>query len=169
MPRRPVVVRHVLAAPPQRVFDLFTQGPQLSRWFCDAADSDVTQGGEVHAAWVDEEGEGWDRVGVWTELDPPYRGTLTWLDEEGEADPDPPALVDDVQVILPIEGQEAPPPREPDTFRFAIAPHPQGSMVTVISPLPTSSVQLRDEVLIDAVQQGWNQAFAELDALLQQE
>jgi uncharacterized protein YndB with AHSA1/START domain len=169
MARRPVAVRHVLAAPPERVFALFTQGPELSKWFCDAAESEVKLGGEVHAAWVDEEGEGWDRVGVWTELDPPYRGTLTWLDEEDEADPNPPALVDDVQVILPIEGEAPQPAREPDTFRFAIAPHANGSMVTVISPLPNASVQLRDEVLIDAVQQGWQQAFAELDALLQQE
>ncbi len=163
MPRRTVVVRRALPAPPQRIFALFTDGSELSRWFCDKAESDVRQGGTIHAAWVDEEGQPWDRVGYWSELDPPYRATLTWLDEDDLAANSSQALVDDRQVVIPVP--QAP---DPETFRFAIAPHAQGSMVTIISPLPPANPNVRDEVLMDAVQQGWDQALTALDALLRE-
>lgn len=162
----PVVIRHVLPAPPQQIWQLFTSGEQLARWFCDAADSDVRIGGEVHAAWVDEDGEHWDRVGVWTDLDPPYRATLEWLDDDEVTAPQE-ALTGDMQVVVGAPEADVPAtPKPRDSLRFAIAPHPQGSTVTVLSPLPQTTIAIREDVLREAAQQGWRKAFEELEQLL---
>jgi hypothetical protein len=140
--RQPAVVRSFLRAKPAQVWTLFTEGAQLARWFCNACDSDAKLGGYVHAAWLDDDGETWDRVGTWTELSPPSDdnpgcfGTLTWL--EGD-----------------------------DSFRFAVAPSGSGSVLTVISPLPNSDVDLREDVLLDAATQGWQRTFELLDELVQ--
>ena len=71
--RRPVVVRHTLPAPPERVFRLFTTSGDLQRWFCDAVDTEPREGGLLHAAWQDDEGEPWDRMGRFVVFEPPRR------------------------------------------------------------------------------------------------
>ena len=137
---RPIIVRSPLPGTPAQVFQLVTDGTQLARWFCDACEAEPRLGGDIHAAWIDEEGETWERVGVWEEYDAPYRATLRWYATEEGA--------------------------EPEDLKFAVAPHPLGAMLTVISPPPQSEVALRPEVLEDAAQQGWHQCFQALEALL---
>lgn len=171
---RPVIVRQVLPAAPARVFALFTEGPELARWFCDAADSDVRPGGEVHAAWVDEDGEPWDRIGLWRELEPPHLAVLEWLDDDSDgsegdgSEGEGLALTGSTQVVIPaadaLENSAEPARRE--LLRVAIAPHPDGSMVTVVSPPMKAHPTIRPEVLQQAVQQGWEQTLQRLAELL---
>ncbi len=150
---QPVIVRKFLTATPERVYELFTSSSGLSAWFCDHAVSDVAVGGYVHAKWQDEDGEAWERLGTWTELDPPFTATLTWLGAQpGQAEAEP----------APDDDQLA------DSFRFAIAPQAHGCVVTVLTPLPQTEVPVRADVLLDAIRQGWDLAFAELDMYLQQ-
>ncbi len=153
---RPVILRSPLPGTPEQVFALLTEGAELTKWFCDACDSDARLGGEIHAAWVDEDGEPWDRVGIWVEFDAPHRLTLRWLPVQTAAD-------------LAVTGEE-PDAAEPehDELKFAIAPHPRGAMLTVLSPTPTVDTPMRPEVLEDATQQGWQQCFQLLEQLLAQ-
>lgn len=143
---RQVIARSPLPGTPEQVFALITDGARLAEWFCDACDSDARLGGEVHAAWTDEEGESWDRVGVWSEFDAPYRVTLQWLAVQTADQPDQTSTVDEL--------------------KFAVAPHPRGCMLTVISPLPNVDTPVRPEVLEDAAQQGWQQCFQLLEQIL---
>lgn len=141
---RPLIVRSPLPGSPEAVFALLTQGQGLALWFCDACESEARLGGEVHAVWRDDDGEPWDRVGVWAEFDAPHQATLRWLD----ANPD---------------GAEATPP---DELKFAIAPHPLGAMLTVLSPLPQGQAAIRQEVLEEVTQRGWQECFRALSQLL---
>jgi uncharacterized protein YndB with AHSA1/START domain len=152
MPRA-VIIRSPLPGTPEQVFALLTEGAHLARWFCDACDSDAQLGGEVHASWTDEDDEPWDRVGVWVEFDAPYRLTLRWLP---------------VQTAADLANPEAPPadPEAHDELKFAIAPHPMGAMLTVLSPPPQVETQMRWEVLEEATQRGWQQCFQLLEQLL---
>lgn len=161
---RPVIIRSPLPGTPEQVFALLTEGAQLAKWFCDACDSDARLGGEVHAAWVDEDGEPWDRVGVWAEFDVPFRLTLRWLPVQTAADL---ALTGDQQVVVPA-ADAAPSEPEYDELKFAIAAHPRGAMLTVLSPTPVVDIPMRPEVLEDATQQGWHQCFQLLEQLLAQ-
>ncbi len=161
---RPVIVRSPLAGSPEQVFALLTESVHLARWFCDACDSDARLGGEVHAAWVDEEGEPWDRVGVWMEFDAPHRLTLRWLPVETAADQ---AVTGNQQITLPAADASVEAPQF-DELKFAIAPHPRGAMLTVLSPTPVVDTPMRPEVLEDATQQGWNQCFQLMEQLLTQ-
>ena len=163
MPRS-VIIRSPLPGTPEQVFALLTTGENLAQWFCDACDSDARLGGEVHASWVDEEGEPWERVGIWVEFDAPHRLTLRWLPVQTAADL---ALTDAQQVVIPAADAE---PAEPehDELKFAIAAHPNGAMLTVLSPTPAVDVPMRPEVLEDATQQGWFQCFQLLEQMLAQ-
>ncbi len=158
---RPVIIRSPLPGTPEQVFDLLTAGDRLAQWFCDACDSDARLGGEVHASWVDEDGEPWDRVGIWTEFDAPHRLTLRWLAVQTAADL---AVTGDQHIAIDA------PPAEPeaDELKFAIAPHPRGAMLTVLSPTLVAETPMRAEVLEDATQKGWQQCFQLLEQLLAQ-
>ncbi len=158
---RPVIIRSPLPGTPEQVFDLLTAGDRLAQWFCDACDSDARLGGEVHASWVDEDGEPWDRVGIWTEFDAPHRLTLRWLAVQTAADL---AVTGDQHIAIDA------PPAEPeaDELKFAIAPHPRGAMLTVLSPTLVAETPMRAEVLEDVTQKGWQQCFQLLEQLLAQ-
>ncbi len=150
------IVREPLPVAPERAFALFTRSTELVRWFCHQADSQEQPGGEVHASWLDEDGEPWDRVGRWIAFEPPHLAVLEWFDVEtaGPQDPQP-------------DPETPVPPARRDILRIAIAPDEQeGCVVTVMSPLLQSSVQLRGDVAADAVRHGWLMAFAELRILL---
>lgn len=141
----PVIVRSPLPGTPQQVFALLTESEHLTKWFCDACESDPRLGGEVHAGWIDEEGESWDRVGVWQDFEPPSvngggRATLRWLAVNDES--------------------------QPEDLKFALAPHPLGSMLIVMSPLPQVETPVRREILEEAAQKGWQQCFQALEHLL---
>ena len=154
MPRA-VIIRSPLPGTPEQVFALLTEGAHLATWFCDACDSDPRLGGEVHASWTDEDDEQWDRVGVWAEFDAPHRLTLRWLP---------------VQTAADLEQADAPPiePEAHDELKFAIAPHPMGAMLTVLSPPPHVETPMRWEVLEETTQRGWQQCFQVLEQLLAQ-
>ncbi|MSQ84046.1 MAG: SRPBCC domain-containing protein [Myxococcales bacterium] len=145
--RSHVVVRQPLPAPPERVFALFTTSIGLQSWFCDEAVSDPVVNGEVHASWHDEDGEQWARVGRWVELTPPCVAVVEWYA---------------VQTGTAADEQ----PQASDYWRIAIAPADGASMVTVVSPILTSEVAMRAEVLSDAAKTGWEQTFSALRALL---
>ena len=158
---RPVIIRSPLPGTPEQVFDLLTAGDRLAQWFCDACDSDARLGGEVHASWVDEDGEPWDRIGIWTEFDAPHRLTLRWLAVQTAADL---AVTGDQQIAIGAPAAEP----EADELKFAIAPHPRGAMLTVLSPTLVVETPMRAEVLEDATQKGWQQCFQLLEQLLAQ-
>ena len=160
MPRL-VIIRSPLPGTPEQVFALLTTGEHLAKWFCDACDSDAQLGGEVHAGWTDEDGEPWDRVGVWVEFDAPHRLTLRWLPVQTAADL---AIVGDAQVVVGAPDAEP----EHDELKFAIAPHPHGAMLTVLSPPPQIETPMRWEILEETTQRGWQQCFQVLEQLLAQ-
>lgn len=154
------IVREPLPVAPERAFELFTRGSELVRWFCHEADSQEQPNGEVHASWLDEDGEPWDRVGRWVAFEPPHLAVLEWFDVETAGA----ELTQDLAVA-----EELPPPRR-DILRIAIAPDDEdGCVVTVMSPLLQSGAALRGDIAADAVRHGWLMAFAELRILLASE
>lgn len=152
---RMAIVREPLPVAPARAFELFTSSAELVRWFCHEVQSEQRAGGEVHASWLDEDGEPWDRVGRWIAFDPPNLAVLEWFDvETAQAEP------------AEALSEPAEPARR-DILRIAIAPDDQdGCVVTIMSPLLQSAAQLRGDVAADAVRHGWLMAFAELRILL---
>lgn len=177
---RQVIVRKLLPLPPERVFALFSEGPELAKWFCDSADTEALPLGELHCLWLDEDGEPWERVGRFLVFEPPSLLTIEWFDvltkaEAGEGtSADPQVLADGQSVVLrvgeaevPTEepvaagGQEDAGDRQRETLQVAIAAYPGGAMVTVISPLLHDS-SMRPEIQHDAVRAGWEAAFEAL-------
>lgn len=148
--RSHVIVRQPLPAPPERVFDLFCQGEQLQQWFCDDAESDPQLNGEVHAQWQDEDGQMWARVGRWQEFERPHVLALEWFAVQTADNPDAT-------------------PQPSELLRIGIAPHENGSFVTVVSPLLTAETPIRAQILHDAARMGWEATFQALRELLQAE
>lgn len=180
---RQVIVRKLLPLPPDRVFALFSEGPELAKWFCDSADTETLPLGELHCLWLDEDGEPWERVGRFLVFEPPSLLTIEWFDvltraEVGEGTGgDPHVLADGQSVVLQVSEPEpsaveqatssAPqqsPDRQRETLQVAIAAYPGGAMVTVISPLLHDS-SMRPEIQHDAVRAGWEAAFEALSQL----
>ncbi len=174
-----VVVRKELPLPAERVFALFSQGPELTRWFCDGADTETNLLGELHCMWLDEDGEPWERVGRFTVWQPPNLLTIEWYDVLTQADPAQSSsshvLADGQSIVLQVPQEEPaeaaaeqtpdPEPNKPrETLQVAIAPYFEGSMVTVISPLLHDST-MRPEIQHDAVRAGWEAAFEALASL----
>ncbi|MBM4344420.1 MAG: SRPBCC domain-containing protein [Deltaproteobacteria bacterium] len=148
---RQVIVRHALPGPPDRVFALFTSAAGLQSWFCDAAESVEALNGDVHAAWHDEEGATWERIGRWVVFDPPRVAVLEWYGVQTAGK----NAGDDGQLAA-------------DYWRIAVAPGDDGagSVVTVVSPLVASEVAVRPELLADAARVGWDATFGALRELL---
>lgn len=173
-----MIVRKLIPLPPERVFALFSEGPELAKWFCDSADTETMPLGELHCLWLDEDGEPWERVGRFVVFEPPSLLTIEWFDvltkaEVGEgAAGDPHVLADGQSIVLQVgEPEPTMPTAEPsdtpgtlgprETLQVAIAAYPGGAMVTVISPLLHDS-SMRPEIQHDAVRAGWEAAFEAL-------
>ena len=151
------IVRESLPVDAARAFEMFTRSTELVRWFCDQADSQEQPNGEVHASWLDEDGEAWDRVGRWIAFEPPHLAVLEWFEVETA-----PPTADG-----PSETDQPLPPARRDILRIAIAPEEEGGCtVTVMSPLLQSGTALRGDIAAEAVRHGWRMAFAELRILL---
>ena len=71
----PVVCTVEIAAPCERVFELFTTPEELVRWWPDAAAFDAREGGEIR---LDFEGRG-SVSGTVTRFDPPSGLGFTWI------------------------------------------------------------------------------------------
>ena len=71
----PVVQTVEIAAPPERVFSLFTDPEQLVRWWPDAARLAPRVGGRIE---LEFEGRG-DVTGEITRYEPPYALGFTWV------------------------------------------------------------------------------------------
>ena len=71
----PVVQTVEIGAPPQRVFELFTDPEQLVRWWPDVARLEPRVGGRIE---LEFEGRG-DVTGEITRYEPPYALAFTWV------------------------------------------------------------------------------------------
>lgn len=71
----PVVQTIEIAAPPERVFELFTDPAELVRWWPDAARLEPRLGGRIE---LEFEGRG-DVSGEITRYEPPYGLGFTWI------------------------------------------------------------------------------------------
>jgi len=63
--------RTELAAPPEHVFAALTEGPHLSRWFCDEAESDAAAGGRLILKWSRPGSSSQAFEGRWVVFRPP--------------------------------------------------------------------------------------------------
>ena len=84
-PELELVVRRLIAATPERLFDAWTDPQQLVRWWgpmgvrCSDASVDLRVGGEYRIANALPDGSTvWIR-GVFEEIDPPHRLVYSWL------------------------------------------------------------------------------------------
>jgi uncharacterized protein YndB with AHSA1/START domain len=71
----PVVQTVEIGAPPERVFELFTDPEQLVRWWPDVARLEPRVGGRIE---LEFEGRG-DVTGEITRYEPPYALAFTWV------------------------------------------------------------------------------------------
>ena len=89
---RTLRVERLIAAPPERVFDLWTEPDQLTKWWgpdgFDTPESamDVRPGGRWRTTMRSPEGNLYTVSGVYREIDPPRRLVFTWGwdDENGK-------------------------------------------------------------------------------------
>lgn len=149
-PPQQVIVRQTIGADPATVFALFTHHRHLEQWFCDEAQSDERLGGEVHAVWADDDGEGsHERVGHWVAWEPPHLAVVEWFGVQTAQDE--------------TKNTEKLPS---DFWRVAIAPHPDGCMVTVVSPVLRSEGTVRPQVLYDSAKMGWEMVLQGMGDLI---
>jgi len=62
-----------LAAPPSRVFAALTEARHLERWFCDRAESDPREGGDLTLEWTGPRASAEPFRGHWIECAAPTR------------------------------------------------------------------------------------------------
>lgn len=80
-----VVVERDIAAPPEVVFEMFTDPELLIRWLGDSAELEPFPGGLFRFTLGDEDA----CRGRYVEVDPPHRVVFTWGWERAEAIPVP--------------------------------------------------------------------------------
>jgi uncharacterized protein YndB with AHSA1/START domain len=88
-----LTVERTIAAPPERVFEAFTQAPQLSRWFkpageytCKVPVLEPRAGGRYRIEMHRPDGGVSVVYGTYDEVSPPSRLVFTWAWEDKPAD-----------------------------------------------------------------------------------
>jgi uncharacterized protein YndB with AHSA1/START domain len=80
-PTEPIVLRRMIAAPPERVFRAFTTRDDLARWMSPVGHAEVEVdariGGLLRVSMIGA-GRRIEHVGRFVELDPPHRLAFTW-------------------------------------------------------------------------------------------
>lgn len=101
-----IVLRRVYAAPRQRVFDAWTK-PELAIQFLGGGDvevadvaMDVRTGGAYNIAMRMPDGERWNVGGIYQEVRPPERLSMTWRWDEDNPE-------DEYDTLLTLEFNEA--------------------------------------------------------------
>jgi glutathione S-transferase len=137
-----IVIRRVLGAPPERVYQAWTD-PQLATQFLCPADVsvadvafDVRVGGAYHIAMRVSNGEIWTVRGVYREVRPNSRLSMTWKWD----DDDPSA---EQETLLTIE----------------LAPHDGGTELTL------THEQFKSEESRNNHEQGWNSMLDKMETL----
>jgi uncharacterized protein YndB with AHSA1/START domain len=72
----PLAFTRLLAAPRERVFAALTEGRHLARWFCDAADSEPREDGQLTLRWTRPGASAEPFVAHWREWSPPERASF---------------------------------------------------------------------------------------------
>ncbi len=117
---RAAVVRRVLPAPPQAVYDEWTDPEAMAEWMCPRPvratriELDPRVGGLVQID-MDDRGLMFSATGEYLELDPPHRIRFTWTLSTWERT-DPPSIVTvtfeghpDEQTLMTIHHEQLPP------------------------------------------------------------
>ncbi|MBT2501728.1 SRPBCC family protein [Curtobacterium sp. ISL-83] len=136
--------------PVRRLWGAFTDARQLERFWgppgfpATFTDFDLRPGGRVHYTMTGPEGEQYRSVWLVTEVHEPHRIAFDDLfaDEAGEVDASQPPS----STVLSFEGTDA------------------GSRVTVVTTFPTP--EALETMLAMGMEQGYTQAFAQLDRVL---
>ena len=87
-----LTITRTIKAPPERVFDAWTQPEHMKRWSApegntvEMAEVDLTVGGAYHIRMVSDEGVHYNAVGEYREVSRPTRLVYTWAWEEKEHD-----------------------------------------------------------------------------------
>jgi uncharacterized protein YndB with AHSA1/START domain len=101
MAERVLVVRRLLAATPERVFQAWTDARLLSRWFFAGetwtakVENDPRVGGAYRIDMITPEGVVHTQSGVYRAIDPPRRISFTWSNE----------LVGDTLVVIELSAR----------------------------------------------------------------
>jgi uncharacterized protein YndB with AHSA1/START domain len=94
-----VVVRRLVAAPPERVFKAWTDPAQLSEWWgpanftCPVAEVDLRAGGHYRLVMQAVAGPEMALSGTYLTVEPPHRLVYTWHWESGPAGGEPDSVV----------------------------------------------------------------------------
>ncbi|HEU5479056.1 MAG TPA: SRPBCC domain-containing protein [Candidatus Tumulicola sp.] len=138
-----LVLRRVYAAPRQRVFDAWTK-PELAIQFLGTGDvtvpearMDVRTGGSYTIVMQMPDGERWNVGGVYREVRPPERLSMTWRWEEDKPE-------DEYDTLLTLEFNEV-----------------DGGTELVLTHEQFASADSRDRH-----QEGWTAIMAQADAVI---
>lgn len=137
-----LVIRRILNAPPQRVYEAWTQPSLATEFICpqdvtvDDVSLDVRVGGAYHIAMRVTNGEVWTVRGVYRDVQPGKRLSMTWTwDEENAAD--------EQETLLTIE----------------LAPHGTGTELTLTHERFSSEESRSNH------EHGWNSMLDKMESL----
>jgi uncharacterized protein YndB with AHSA1/START domain len=137
-----LVIRRILNASPQRVYEAWTQPSLATEFLCpqdvtvDDVSLDVREGGAYHIAMRVSNGEIWTVRGVYQDVQPGKRLSMTWTWDEDNA-------ADEQETLLTID----------------LAPHGSGTELTLTHERFTS------EESRSSHEHGWNSMLDKMENL----
>lgn len=84
MTHPPIVMRRVLKASPEKVFDALVNPDMIRRWMCPevltvaSIENDPTVGGSFRLVMQEADGRTYPALGVYREIDPPRKLAFSW-------------------------------------------------------------------------------------------
>ena len=85
----PIVMRRVLKASPERVFEALLEPDLIRRWMCPevltvaSIENDPVVGGNFRLVMLEADGRTYPAGGIYREIDPPHRLAFSWTWETG--------------------------------------------------------------------------------------